>query len=155
MWTRTARFTSCAWSATPRPLGQPILYFKTNRPDVVIVPNGTIQELGIVYRVAKQMGIPVVTYEFGEQRQRIWMAQNGEVMRQETDALWAARNGNSLDGRNNWNACAALFASRQRAACGRTSLAVAGHPSQGGSQVRGQPGAGRPAGGAAGYQRAG
>ncbi len=71
-------------------------WLKSNRPDVVIIPNGTIQELGVVYRVARHLGIRTVTYEFGDQRQRIWLAQNGEVMRQETDALWDARNGRSL-----------------------------------------------------------
>ena len=45
----------------------------------------------MVYRVARQMKIPTVTYEFGDQRQRIWVAQNSEVMRQETDGLWKAR----------------------------------------------------------------
>ena len=28
-------------------------YLQANRPDVVIIPNGTIQELGIMYRVAQ------------------------------------------------------------------------------------------------------
>ncbi len=65
-------------------------YFKSNRPDVVIVPNGSIQEYAVVYRVARFLGIQAVTYEFGDQRERIWLAQNGEVMRQETDALWKA-----------------------------------------------------------------
>ncbi len=71
-------------------------WFKANRPDVVIIPNGTIQELGVVYRVARYLGIPTVTYEFGDQRQRIWLAQNAEVMRQETDNLWQARDGRTL-----------------------------------------------------------
>lgn len=62
-----------------------------NRPDCIIVPNGTIQEMGVLYRIAKFMEIPVTTYEFGEQRKRIWIAQNREVMRQETDDLWNAR----------------------------------------------------------------
>lgn len=66
-------------------------FLKENKPDVVIVPNGTIQELGVVYRVAKALKIQVVTYEFGDQRQRIWISQNNEVMRQDTDALWRAR----------------------------------------------------------------
>jgi hypothetical protein len=68
-----------------------LTWLQANRPDVVIVPNGTIQELAVVYRVARQMKIPTVTYEFGDQRQRIWVAQNAEVMRQETDGLWKAR----------------------------------------------------------------
>jgi hypothetical protein len=64
--------------------------FHANRPAVVIVPNGSIQELGVIYRLARAMKIPVTTYEFGDQRDRIWLAQDGEVMRQETDGLWRA-----------------------------------------------------------------
>lgn len=60
-------------------------------PDVVLVPNGTIQELGAAYRVAKHLGIPVSTYEFSDQKDRIWLAQNDEIMRQDTKALWQAR----------------------------------------------------------------
>lgn len=71
-------------------------YMKENKPDLVIVPNGTIQELGVVYRVARLLKIPVITYEFGDQRQRIWIAQNNEVMRQDTDALWRARQNSPL-----------------------------------------------------------
>jgi hypothetical protein len=32
-----------------------------------------------------------MTYEFGEQRERIWLGQNSEIMRQDTDALWETR----------------------------------------------------------------
>ena len=66
------------------------VWLKENEPDFVIVPNGTIQEMGVLYRIAKWMKIPVTTYEFGEQRKRIWLAQDREVMRQETDDLWEA-----------------------------------------------------------------
>lgn len=61
-----------------------------HKPDVVIVPNGTILEMGVVYQVAKHLGIPVVTFEFGDQRERIWIGQDAQIMRHETDALWAA-----------------------------------------------------------------
>jgi hypothetical protein len=57
-------------------------------PDLVLIPNGSILEMGSFYLVARFLGIPVVTYEFGEQRQRIWLAENDEVMRQNTDVLW-------------------------------------------------------------------
>lgn len=67
-----------------------------SRPDVVIVPNGTILELGAVYRVARHLGIPVVTYEFNDNREQFWMALNDEVMRQNTAALWAARGATPL-----------------------------------------------------------
>ncbi len=65
-------------------------YLTDNKFDAVIVPNGTIQEMGVVYRVARFLKIPVTTYEFGDQRQTIWLAQNSEIMRQDTDAMWKA-----------------------------------------------------------------
>jgi len=40
--------------------------------------------------------VRAVTYEFGEQRQRLWLAQDDEVMRQDTSALWKARGGTPL-----------------------------------------------------------
>ncbi len=61
------------------------------RPDAVIVPNGTIQELGVAYRVARYLGIPVSTYEFSDQRDSIWLAQDDEIMRQDTRSMWSAR----------------------------------------------------------------
>ncbi len=60
-----------------------------NRPEVVVVPNGLILEFGAVFAVARYLDIPVVTYEFGEQHDRIWLAQNKPVMYQDTAAMWA------------------------------------------------------------------
>src|SRR5512136_2111614 len=37
-------------------------YLQSSKPNVVIVPNGTIQEFGVVYRVARYLGIKTVTY---------------------------------------------------------------------------------------------
>ena len=75
-----------------RDAAQTILgWLKTDRPDVVIVPNGTIMELGVCYNVSRSLKIPTVTYEFSDQRNRIWIAQNSEVMRQNTQSLWEAR----------------------------------------------------------------
>jgi len=65
-------------------------WLQENKPDAVIVPNGTIQEFGVIYEVARFLEIPAITYEFGDQRQRIWIAQNEKVMRQNTDAMWEA-----------------------------------------------------------------
>jgi len=73
-----------------------ISWMQGNRPDMVIVPNGSILEFGVIYEVARSMNLPVVTYEFGDQRERIWLAQNAKVMRQETDALWNAYNDQPL-----------------------------------------------------------
>jgi len=61
------------------------------RYDAVVVPNGSILELGAIYRTARLRRIPVVTYEFGEQRERIWVAREAEVMRHDTTDLWQAR----------------------------------------------------------------
>ena len=58
---------------------------------VVVIPNGSILEFGAVYRTARHLEVPVVTYEFGEQRQRMWLAQDDEVMRLDTSRLWQAR----------------------------------------------------------------
>ncbi len=66
------------------------------KPDVVLIPNGTITELGAVYRAARHLKIKTVTYEFNDQREQVWIAQDDEVMRQNTDALWKARGGNKL-----------------------------------------------------------
>jgi hypothetical protein len=62
-----------------------------SRPETVLVPNGLVTELGIFYQVARHLGLTTVTYEFNDQREQIWLAQNDIVMRQNTDALWAAR----------------------------------------------------------------
>jgi hypothetical protein len=63
-------------------------YFQESRPEVVIVPNGMIQEYGVIYATARLLGIPVVTYEFGEQDRRIWLEHNGLVMLHDTDRIW-------------------------------------------------------------------
>jgi hypothetical protein len=82
------------------------------RPDVLIVPNGSMLEFGITFRVAQYLGIPVMTYEFGEQAERMWLAQNDDVMRQDTSDLWQARNGIPLTDEE-WARVKGMFASRQ------------------------------------------
>jgi hypothetical protein len=72
-------------------------YFKKNRPDVVVVPNGMIQEYAAVYETARFLGIPAVTYEFGEHNQRTWLGQDRLVIHHITDELWAARKDRKLD----------------------------------------------------------
>jgi hypothetical protein len=72
-------------------------WLMAHKPDVVIVPNGTIQEMGVVFRVAQYLDIPIVTFEFSDQREHIWLAQNAEIMRHETDDLWAAKGSEPLN----------------------------------------------------------
>ena len=45
-------------------------YLRTLKPDVVIIPNGTILEFGMAYRVCRFLKIPTTTYEFNDQRGR-------------------------------------------------------------------------------------
>lgn len=110
--------------------------FKAARPELVILPNGSILEFGAVYQAARHLKIPVVTYEFGEQRDRIWFASNAEVMRQDTDKLWQAFQDQPLD-EAAWLRIRDLFGSRQKASLwenfSRRWQAV---PSQGSAQVR-------------------
>lgn len=113
-------------------------WLKANRPDVVIVPNGTIQELGVVYRVSRLLGIPAVTYEFGDQRERIWLAQNAEVMRQETDDLWAARRDIPLEPKE-LERVKALFTARQKGQVWENfARRWQDKPSEGGEKARGE-----------------
>src|SRR5919109_655915 len=62
-------------------------WMQTNKPDVVLIPNGLILEMGIVFRVARYLSIPAITFEFNDQREQIWLAQNTSIMRQDTDYL--------------------------------------------------------------------
>jgi hypothetical protein len=113
-----------------------LAWIQAQPPDVILTPNGSILEMGAVYQAACHAGIPVVTYEFGEQRGRIWLAQGSEVMRQETDNLWEARKDSALD-RAQWEQIRSLFASRQRADLwANFSRRWQGLPSQGGDQAR-------------------
>ncbi|HEY9086528.1 MAG TPA: hypothetical protein VIO36_00065 [Anaerolineaceae bacterium] len=111
-------------------------WMQAGKPDLLIVPNGTIQELGVAYRVARYLNIPVVTYEFGDQRQRIWLAQNAEVMRQETDALWDARHSLPVPAEE-MERLHSLFAARQRGALWENfARPWQDTPAQGGEQAR-------------------
>ena len=62
-------------------------WMQVHKPDVVLIPNGLILEMGIVFRVARYLNIPAVTFEFNDQREQIWLAQNTSIMRQDTDYL--------------------------------------------------------------------
>jgi hypothetical protein len=66
-------------------------WMRANKPDVVLIPNGLILEMGVVFRAARYLGIDAVTYEFNDQREQIWLAQNSSIMQQDTDYLVEAR----------------------------------------------------------------
>jgi len=113
-----------------------LTYLEENRPDVIILPNGSILEFGITFRVAKYLGIPVMTYEFGEQSERLWMAQNADVMRQDTGDLWEQRGQVELS-ENEWTRVKEFFSARQGGGLWENfSRLWQGTPSQGGEQTR-------------------
>ena len=70
--------------------GAMLKLLESQQPDVVIVPNGSMLEFGITFDVARLLGIQTITYEFGEQSERVWMAHNDDVMRQDTSEMWQA-----------------------------------------------------------------
>ncbi|MBT3240592.1 MAG: hypothetical protein HON98_08930 [Chloroflexi bacterium] len=71
------------------------------QPDALIVPNGLILEFGIFFQVARHLEIPVTTYEFGEQKQRTWLAQNDPVMYQDTKTMWESTKDKEFDNSKN------------------------------------------------------
>ena len=115
-------------------------WMREESPEVVVIPNGSILEMGIVYELAKYLDLPRITYEFGEQRNRIWLALDKEVMRQETDHLWVSFRDRSVPS-GEIEKVRDLFDSRQKADLWKNfSRQWQIAPTQGGSMVRQQLG---------------
>ncbi len=111
-------------------------FLQKQQPDIVILPNGTILEFGVIYQVARWLGIPTITYEFGEQRDRVWLAQDAEVMRQDTAQLWKEKSDQPLTPEQ-LSQVQKLFAARQRGSLWENfARRWQGVPSEGGGQVR-------------------
>ena len=90
-----------------------LAYIENDRPDVIVVPNGSILEFGITFHVARSLDVPVMTLEFGEQNDRMWLAQNDDVMRQDTSRLWNAKKKQPLS-EEEWGRVKNFFAARQK-----------------------------------------
>lgn len=106
------------------------------RPDVLVFPNGVVIEYGVAYQVAHYLKIPLVTFEFNEKREQIWIAQDDEVVRQDTDALWQAT-GHLPFTREQKNRIEALEVARRSARTfGKTSRLWQDVPQQGQETVR-------------------
>lgn len=111
-------------------------YFEENQPDVVIVPNGTIQEMGVIWRYARYLGLKTITYEFSEKKDHMWLAQDDEVMRQNTEPLWEVRKNIPLT-EEQWEKIRSLFSARQNATLWENfSRLWQGQPSEGGETTR-------------------
>lgn len=113
-----------------------LAWLRAEKPDVVIVPNGTIMELGVCYHVARSLKIPTTTYEFSDQRNRFWIAQNSEIMHQDTNELWKARLDEKLSDEQ-LEKVRALMISRQKASLFENfSRLWQGIPTQGSEKTR-------------------
>ncbi len=111
-------------------------WFSTEKPDVVIVPNGTILEMGVAYAIARLLGIRAVTFEFADQRERIWIAQDGEIMSHDTTALWQALGNQPLPDKARAS-LEKLFAARRGAATwGEFARQWQASPQQGSNEVK-------------------
>lgn len=107
-----------------------------NRPDRIIIGNGTIQEFGIAKRIARFLNIPTVTYEFSEQKDRVWLSQNDEVMRQNTDEMWDAMKETELNPQQ-LSKMQDLFEIRHKASTGMNfTFQWQKNPSKGGQIVK-------------------
>jgi hypothetical protein len=111
-------------------------YLQKLKPDVVIVPNGTILEMGIAYRISRLMKIPTATFEFSDQRQVMWLAQNDEIMQQNTNLLWNNANGRNL-AKKELKQVESLMTSRKNASLyGNFSRQWQKTPSQGAGMIK-------------------
>jgi hypothetical protein len=116
--------------------GRMLTWMKVHRPDVVVVPNGSMLEFGITAKIAQHLEISVITYEFGEQSERMWLAQDDDVMRQDTRLFWEARKDFPLD-EEEWNRVKAFFSARQGGGLWENfARRWQGTPSQGENRVR-------------------
>lgn len=111
-------------------------WFSQESPDVVIVPNGTILEMGVAYAMARVMGIRAVTFEFADQRERIWLAQDSEIMSHDTTALWSALGNQPLPERAR-EKLVELFSARKKAITwGEFARQWQASPQRGSNEVR-------------------
>lgn len=111
-------------------------WLRDEKPDVLIVPNGTILEMGVAYRIARMLGLRVVTFEFADQRERIWLAQDDEIMSHNTRELWQALGGQPLPAAAR-GAMLNLYAARRNARLwGNFARQWQQTPLQGASKVR-------------------
>ncbi len=83
--------------ARNRALAASLLKLMTGRAfHSVVIPNGSLLDFGVAYRVARHLRMTTVTYEFGEQRERMWLARDAEVMLQDTSDFWRLRRSDGL-----------------------------------------------------------
>ncbi len=92
--------------------GETLAQLARVRSESVVIPNGSILEFAAVYHAARSAGVRVATYEFGEQRERIWLAQDDQVMRQDTSDMWEVLGSRPLEAQEQ-TALAQLYRARR------------------------------------------
>ena len=111
-------------------------WLRAEKPDLLIVPNGTILEMGVAYKIAKVLAIDTVTFEFADQQERIWLAQNDEIMSHNTRDLWRRLGYQALPEKAK-HALMELFGARKNARLwGSFARQWQQTPIQGGASVR-------------------
>jgi len=111
-------------------------WLAASQPDVLILPNGTILEMGVAYQIARLLGIKTVTFEFADQRERIWLAQDDEIMSHHTDALWQGLGGQPLPEAARKAVGDLTFARKNAKLWGDFARQWQQTPARGGSEVR-------------------
>lgn len=115
------------------------------RPDAVLIPNGLVTELGVFFQAARFREFPTITYEFSDQREQIWLAQDDIVMQQNTDDLWRARGSVPLTAAQRETISAFEDARQNAVTYGKGTRRWQDAPRQGGDRLRAQLGLdGRP-----------
>jgi hypothetical protein len=111
-------------------------WLQAEKPDLLVIPNGTILEMGVAYQVAGLLGIETVTFEFADQQERIWLAQNDEIMQHNTADLWTELGDQPLPKKAH-QALVSLFAARKNAHLwGNFARQWQQNPVKGGASVR-------------------
>ena len=111
-------------------------WLQEEKPDLLVIPNGTILEMGVAYQVAGLLGIETVTFEFADQQERIWLAQNDEIMQHNTADLWNSLGNQPLPEKAR-QALMGLFAARKNANLwGNFARQWQQNPVRGGASVR-------------------
>ena len=111
-------------------------WLQAEKPDMLVIPNGTILELGVAYQVARLLGIETVTFEFADQQERIWLAQNDEIMQHNTADLWNSLGNQPLPEKAKL-ALTGLFGARKNAHLwGNFARQWQQNPVKGGASVR-------------------
>jgi hypothetical protein len=113
-----------------------LAWLEANRPQIVIIPNGSVLEYGVLFHVTRFLNIPLVTYEFDEPEHRVRLAHDKEVMREETDDFWQAQKDRLFTEEERASLNALLTARQRGSTWEQFSVQFQGVPRQGAERMR-------------------